>query len=79
VLDERCDQVAKKRSAVGRVSAQVAVFGEASGHCCGLGRCLLSRIARGFSVACVESKLQSDCFRVVSCEGLSVGQVWVYE
>lgn len=41
MLDERCDQVAKERSAVGRVSAQVAVFGEASGHCRGLRRCLL--------------------------------------
>jgi len=45
VLDERCDQVAEERSAVGRVSAQVSVFCETSGHGgCSLRRCLLSGI-----------------------------------
>jgi hypothetical protein len=44
VLDERCDQVAEERSAVGRVSAQVTVFGETSGHGGGLRRRLLSDV-----------------------------------
>ena len=64
MLDERCDQVAKERSAVGRVSAQVAVFGEASGHCYGSRRCLLLRVVPGISVASIESECQNDCFRV---------------
>ena len=72
MLDERCDQVAKERSAVGGVSAQVAVFGEASGHCCGFRWCLLLRVVRGISVAWIEGELQSDCFCVVSCEELLV-------
>ena len=41
MLDERCDQVAEERSTVGRVSAQVPVFGETSGHGGSLRRCLL--------------------------------------
>jgi hypothetical protein len=44
MLDERCDQVTEERSAVGRVSAQVAVFCKTSGHGCGLRRCLLSDV-----------------------------------
>ena len=44
MLDERCDQVAKECSAVGRVSAQVPVFCETSGHGCSLRRCLLSGV-----------------------------------
>ena len=78
MLNERCDQVAKKRSAVGRVSAQVAVFGEASGHCCGPRWCLLLGVARRILVAWIESKCQNDCFRVVSSEGLLVYKAWVY-
>jgi hypothetical protein len=79
MLDERCDQVAKKRSAVGRVSAQVAVFGEASGHCCGLRRCLLSRVVPKISVGCIESKMQNDCLRGVSGNELLVYGAWLYE
>jgi hypothetical protein len=65
VLDERCDQVAEKRSAVGRVSAQVAVFREASGHYCGRCWCLLLRVVGGFSVAETKSEYQDDWFRIV--------------
>jgi hypothetical protein len=44
VFDKRCDQVAEERSTVSRVSAQVTVFGETSGHVGGLRRRLLSDV-----------------------------------
>lgn len=60
-----------------RISAQVAVFREASGHCCGRWWWLLLRVVNGFLVAGVEEQMPERLLPCRVVQELLVREAWV--
>ena len=60
-----------------RVSAQVAVFREASGHCCGCWWWLLLRAVNGFLVAGVGERIPKRLLPCRIVRELLVREAWV--